>query len=148
MGVVQQDDDCWALYTAVFNEVVAVGRAEGISIPAEKAEARLARARIVTDGDVLIGCRSDGGQSSGAAVAGWASQRAWKETRRINAGERFYLGRVKAVPGWCCGSEVKPFVGCRNQLEMNGRRIPIIRPTSGGRGRSQCAACKTRRLAI
>jgi 2-dehydropantoate 2-reductase len=45
MGVVQQDDDCWALYTAVFNEVVAAGRAAGISLPAEKAEARLARAR-------------------------------------------------------------------------------------------------------
>jgi 2-dehydropantoate 2-reductase len=45
MGVVQQDDDCWALYTAVFREVVAVGRAEGISLPAEKVEARLARAR-------------------------------------------------------------------------------------------------------
>ena len=45
MGVVQKDDDCWALYTAVFNEAVAVGRAEGISIPAQKAEARLARAR-------------------------------------------------------------------------------------------------------
>jgi 2-dehydropantoate 2-reductase len=45
MGVVQKDDDCWALYTAVFNEAVAVGRAEGISIPAGKAEARLARAR-------------------------------------------------------------------------------------------------------
>ena len=45
MGVVQKDDDCWALYTAVFNEAVAVGRAEGISIPAEKAEARLARAK-------------------------------------------------------------------------------------------------------
>ena len=45
MGVVQKDDDCWALYTAVFNEVVAAGRAVGISIPAEKAEARLARAR-------------------------------------------------------------------------------------------------------
>jgi 2-dehydropantoate 2-reductase len=45
MGVVQQDDDCWALYTAVFNEAVAAGRAAGISIPAQKAEARLARAR-------------------------------------------------------------------------------------------------------
>jgi 2-dehydropantoate 2-reductase len=45
MGVVQKDDDCWALYTAVFNEVVAVGRASGISIPPDKAEARLARAR-------------------------------------------------------------------------------------------------------
>jgi 2-dehydropantoate 2-reductase len=45
MGVVQKDDDCWALYTAVFNEAVAAGRAAGISIPAEKAEARLARAR-------------------------------------------------------------------------------------------------------
>jgi 2-dehydropantoate 2-reductase len=45
MGVVQQDDDCWSLYTAVFNEAVAVGRAAGISIPAQKAEARLARAR-------------------------------------------------------------------------------------------------------
>jgi 2-dehydropantoate 2-reductase len=45
MGVVQQDDDCWALFTAVFNEVVATGRAAGISIPAQKAEARLARAR-------------------------------------------------------------------------------------------------------
>ncbi|MDO8630081.1 MAG: 2-dehydropantoate 2-reductase [Phycisphaerales bacterium] len=45
MGVVQKDDDCWALYTAVFNEVVATGRAVGISIPAQKAEARLARAR-------------------------------------------------------------------------------------------------------
>jgi 2-dehydropantoate 2-reductase len=45
MGVVQKDDDCWALYTAVFNEVVAAGRAAGISIPPEKAEARLTRAR-------------------------------------------------------------------------------------------------------
>ncbi|MBM3342367.1 MAG: 2-dehydropantoate 2-reductase [Betaproteobacteria bacterium] len=45
MGVVQQDDDTWALYTAVFNEVVAVGRASGISIPEDKAQARLARAR-------------------------------------------------------------------------------------------------------
>jgi 2-dehydropantoate 2-reductase len=45
MGVVQKDDDCWALYSAVFNEVVAVGRASGISLPAEKVEARLARAR-------------------------------------------------------------------------------------------------------
>lgn len=45
MGVVQQDEDCWSLYTAVFNEVVATGRASGISIPAQKAEARLARVR-------------------------------------------------------------------------------------------------------
>jgi 2-dehydropantoate 2-reductase len=48
MGVVQADDDSWALYTAVFNEVVAVGRAAGIAIPADKAEARLARARTST----------------------------------------------------------------------------------------------------
>lgn len=45
MGVVQQDDDCWGLYSAVFNEVVATGRASGISIPEDKAQARLARAR-------------------------------------------------------------------------------------------------------
>jgi 2-dehydropantoate 2-reductase len=45
MGVVQQDDETWALYSAVFNEAVAVGRAVGISLPPEKAEARLARAR-------------------------------------------------------------------------------------------------------
>jgi 2-dehydropantoate 2-reductase len=45
MGVVQKDDDCWALYSAVFNEVVAVGRASGISLPPEKVDARLARAR-------------------------------------------------------------------------------------------------------
>jgi 2-dehydropantoate 2-reductase len=45
MGVVQKDDDTWALYCAVFNEVVAVGRAAGISLPAEKVEARLSRAR-------------------------------------------------------------------------------------------------------
>jgi 2-dehydropantoate 2-reductase len=45
MGVVQREDETWALYCAVFNEVVAVGRASGISIPPEKAEARLARAR-------------------------------------------------------------------------------------------------------
>ncbi|HYC47028.1 MAG TPA: 2-dehydropantoate 2-reductase [Burkholderiales bacterium] len=45
MHVVQAHDECWALYTAVFNEVVAVGRAVGISLPAEKVEARLARAR-------------------------------------------------------------------------------------------------------
>jgi len=45
MGAVQKDEDAWALYGAVFNEVVAVGRASGISIPAEKAQARLARAR-------------------------------------------------------------------------------------------------------
>jgi len=45
MGVVQKDDDAWSLYTAVFNETVAAGRAAGISIPAQKAEERLARAR-------------------------------------------------------------------------------------------------------
>jgi len=45
MGVVQKDDECWALYSAVFNEAVAAGRAVGISLPPEKAEARLARAR-------------------------------------------------------------------------------------------------------
>jgi 2-dehydropantoate 2-reductase len=45
MGVVQKDEDTWALYTAVFNEVVATGRACGISLPAQKAAARLARAR-------------------------------------------------------------------------------------------------------
>ena len=45
MARVQEDDDCWSLYAAVFNEAVATGRAVGISIPAEKAEARLARAR-------------------------------------------------------------------------------------------------------
>ncbi len=45
MGVVQKDEDCWALYSAVFNEVVATGRASGISLPEEKAAARLARAR-------------------------------------------------------------------------------------------------------
>ena len=45
IGVVQKDEDTWALYTAVFNEVVATGRACGISIPADKAAARLARAR-------------------------------------------------------------------------------------------------------
>jgi len=45
MGAVQKDDDAWALYAAVFNEVVATGRAAGISIPVDKAEARLARAR-------------------------------------------------------------------------------------------------------
>jgi 2-dehydropantoate 2-reductase len=48
MGVVQEHDECWSLYAAVFNEVVAVGRAAGISIPTEKAEARLARARTST----------------------------------------------------------------------------------------------------
>lgn len=45
MGVVQKDDDTWALYSAVFNETVAVGRAAGISIPDDKAQARLTRAR-------------------------------------------------------------------------------------------------------
>lgn len=45
MGVVQKDDDSWALYSAVFNEVVAVGRASGIALPAEKTDTRLARAR-------------------------------------------------------------------------------------------------------
>lgn len=45
MGVVQKDEDSWALYCAVFNEVIAVGRASGISLPEEKAAARLARAR-------------------------------------------------------------------------------------------------------
>jgi 2-dehydropantoate 2-reductase len=48
VGVVQQHDECWALYTAVFNEVVAVGRAAGISLPAEKVAARLERARTAT----------------------------------------------------------------------------------------------------
>jgi 2-dehydropantoate 2-reductase len=48
MGVVQEHEECWSLYTAVFNEVVAVGRAAGISIPQEKAQARLARARTST----------------------------------------------------------------------------------------------------
>ena len=45
MGVAQKDDECWALYTAIFNEAVAVGRASGISIPEERAASRLARAR-------------------------------------------------------------------------------------------------------
>lgn len=45
MGVVQKDEDTWALYCAVFNEVVAVGRASGISLPPEKTAARLAGAR-------------------------------------------------------------------------------------------------------
>jgi len=45
MGVVQKHDECWALYSAVFNEAVAAGRAVGISIPEQKAEARLTRAR-------------------------------------------------------------------------------------------------------
>jgi 2-dehydropantoate 2-reductase len=45
MGVVQQHDECWALYSAVFNEAVAVGRAAGISISAQQAAARLERAR-------------------------------------------------------------------------------------------------------
>jgi 2-dehydropantoate 2-reductase len=45
MGVVQKDEDAWALYCAVFNEVVAVGRASGISLPLEKTAARLAGAR-------------------------------------------------------------------------------------------------------
>jgi 2-dehydropantoate 2-reductase len=45
MGVVQKDEETWSLYAAVFNEVVAVGRAAGISLPLEKTEARLARAR-------------------------------------------------------------------------------------------------------
>jgi 2-dehydropantoate 2-reductase len=64
MGVVQEHDECWSLYAAVFNEVVAVGRAAGISIPAEKAEARLARARTSTPmvmssmaGDLIAGNR-------------------------------------------------------------------------------------------
>lgn len=48
MGVVQKEDETWALYSAVFNEVVAVGRAAGISLPADKVEARLARARTAT----------------------------------------------------------------------------------------------------
>jgi 2-dehydropantoate 2-reductase len=87
MGVVQKDDDCWSLYVAVFNEVVAVGRAVGISIPAEKAEARLARADIATDGDALHGSRSDRGQSPGVAVVGRASQGARKGTRRCYASE-------------------------------------------------------------
>jgi 2-dehydropantoate 2-reductase len=45
IGAVQKDDEAWALYTAVFNEVVAVGRAAGISLPAQKVEARLEGAR-------------------------------------------------------------------------------------------------------
>lgn len=45
MGVVQKDDDSWALYCAVFNEVVATGRASGIALPEEKVATRLARAR-------------------------------------------------------------------------------------------------------
>ncbi len=45
MGVVQQHDECWTLYTAVFNEGVVTGRACGIVIPEEKAATRLARAR-------------------------------------------------------------------------------------------------------
>lgn len=45
MGVVQKDDDCWSLYSAVFNETVAAGRAAGISITEEKAKTRLERAR-------------------------------------------------------------------------------------------------------
>ena len=48
MGVVQQHDECWALFTKVFNETVAVGRAVGISLPQEKIEERLAKARTAT----------------------------------------------------------------------------------------------------
>ena len=48
MGVVQKEDETWALYSAVFNEVVAVGRAAGISLPADKVEARLTSARTST----------------------------------------------------------------------------------------------------
>ena len=48
VGVVQAHDECWALYTAVFNEVVAVGRAVGISLPPEKVQARLENARTAT----------------------------------------------------------------------------------------------------
>jgi 2-dehydropantoate 2-reductase len=48
MGVVQQEDETWALFSAVFNETVAVGRAVGISLPADKIEARLAGARTAT----------------------------------------------------------------------------------------------------
>jgi 2-dehydropantoate 2-reductase len=48
MGVVQSYDESWALYGAVFNEAVAVGRAVGVSLPPEKMEERLARARTAT----------------------------------------------------------------------------------------------------
>jgi 2-dehydropantoate 2-reductase len=45
MGVVQKDDDSWALYSKVFNEVVAAGRAAGIALPADKTAVRLEKAR-------------------------------------------------------------------------------------------------------
>ena len=48
IGVVQAHDECWALYTRVFEEVVAVGRAVGISLPADKVKARLENARTAT----------------------------------------------------------------------------------------------------
>ena len=88
MGVVQQDDDCWALYSAVFNEVVAVGRAvRHFHTPAEGGGAACARADVAADGDAVDGSRSDRGQSPGVPVAGWAGQGAWTGTRHPYAGQ-------------------------------------------------------------
>jgi prolyl oligopeptidase PreP (S9A serine peptidase family) len=36
MGVVQEHDECWSLYTAVFNEVVAVGARRAFRYPRRK----------------------------------------------------------------------------------------------------------------
>ena len=90
-----------------------MGRAAGISLPAEKVEARLARARtsppMVMPSmavDLIAGNRLEypwlGGRVQGA----------WKGTRRPDAGERFHFGRVEAVRVRSGSSGIRPLIHC------------------------------------
>jgi 2-dehydropantoate 2-reductase len=104
MGVVQQDDDTWALYSAVFNEVVAAGRAAGISIPPEKAEARLKRART-SPPMVMPSMAVD-------TVAGNRLELPWL------GGRVRELGREHGIPTPACDfiwAALKPFLNGRAQ---------------------------------
>jgi len=104
MGVVQKDDDCWSLYSTVFNEVVATGRASGISIPEEKAATRLARARTGPP-MVMPSMAVD-------VVAGNRLELPWL------AGRVRELGRQHGVPTPACDfiwTALKPFLNGRAQ---------------------------------
>lgn len=102
MGVVQKDDDTWALYSAVFNEVVAVGRAEGISLPEDKAAARLAKAR--TSPPMVRPSMSVD------LIAGNRLELPWL------AGRVRELGRMRGIPTPACDfiwTALKPFLNGR-----------------------------------
>ena len=100
MGVVQKDEDTWALYCAVFNEVVAVGARIGhLAASGESRRAARGSADVAADGDAFHGGRSDRGQSPGVSVARRAGPGAGKGARRSHAGERLRLRGAQAIRG-------------------------------------------------